>query len=186
MTDSQQDSQPSQGLSGRRVTQVVLLLLVVLGGTLAYALWSYSQLENIRADQRDAWSELREPLAARYREIEKRVAVGVDGGNIPIAWAEKFRLAIDQFRTTAQPADQYAVAEQVEGLVGELSEPTVVDSAANVPGAIVPAVSPEVSAALAKFNSQLDRETEQLASPGCQLLDVFLAFREPGQFELAQ
>ena len=159
-----------------------MLLLLVLGGTLAEALWSYSQLENIRADQREAWGELREPLAARYREVEKRVAAGVDGGSIPIAWAEKFRLGIDQFRTTAQPADQYAAAEQVEGLMRELRGEEKIKDA----NSIVPQVSRDVAAALTEFNRHLNRETEQLRSAGCQLLDIFLAFRQPGQFELVE
>lgn len=164
--------------SGRRVTQVVILLMVALGGTLAYALWSYAQLENIRKDQRAAWATMREPLVGRYREIEKSVAVGVDSGSIPIIWAEKFRLAVDAFRTTAQAPDQYAAAEAVENLL--------IESGRWKPPALeVPKPSEEVSNSLAAFNSQLVRESQQLQSPGCQLLDIFLEFRQPGKFDLA-
>lgn len=184
MTDTSKASQPDErqpsgvGYSGRRVTQLVLLLMVALGGTLAYALWSYTQLENIRRDQGAAWADIREPLVGRYRQIEKSVAAGVDAGSIPIAWAEKFRLAVDAFRTTAQAPDQYAAAEEVENLL--------VESLQWQPRALeVPEPSEEISGGLKAFNSQLERESQQLQNPGCRLLDVFLEFRQPGQFDLA-
>lgn len=165
-------SQP--GMSGRRVTLIVLLLLIVIGVILSYTLWSYGQLGAIRKHKQAAWAELREPLADRYRVLEKIVAAGVDDTSIPMAWGEKFRLAVDSFRTTAQVTYQYDAAIEVEKLLAEAEFA--------FPAA---AQDSSLTEAVERFNAQLDRETQQLTTPGCQLLDVFLEFPPPGQFKLA-
>ncbi|HBE67669.1 MAG TPA: hypothetical protein DDW52_05915, partial [Planctomycetaceae bacterium] len=139
------------------------------------ALGSYSQLEAIRREGIEAWAECREPLAARYRQIEQTVARKVDDEEIAIAWAEKFRLAADRFRTTAQPKEQLAAARNVEEL---LAEPAAESSTLAADAALQKAID--------EYNAALADETQKLNTLGCRLLDIFLELPPPQPLELTE
>ncbi|MCA9126191.1 MAG: hypothetical protein KDB22_03860 [Planctomycetales bacterium] len=153
------------GLSGKRVTLFVLFGLLGIGTALTFTMWSYSSLNRVREETRLAWRDLAEQLTWRYRRLEQSVASAVDAGDAPIAWAERFRLAIDRYRTTVQYVDQYATAREVEDLLANCDFDL---------GNLAP--TPELEHELTRFNECLANERHQLAKPGSLFLDIFLEF----------
>lgn len=171
-----ENSKNKPGMSGRRVTVTVLVGLVLVAAWLSYALWSYNRIDAARANTTVSWRELAEPLSKRYGRLEKEVAAGVDSREIDMQLGERFRLAIDRFRTTAQAPLQYVAAQDLEQVLAELASS----------GVELPPVSSEVAAAIEKHNACLRQETELLASPGGRFLLLFLRFTEPVEFSVTR
>ncbi len=177
MASSEQNSydQPREvgqrGLSGKRVTAVVVLLLLLVGAWLSYTLWVYSQVDRARGETNIAWRNLVDRLDERYREAEKYVAKGVDARDIEMQLGEQFRLAVDRFRTTAQPSAQYITAEEIEKQLAGFKD--------------IPEPTAELQLAVDRFNACLRQERDVLSSPGGRFLSVFLKFAEPEELRLS-
>jgi hypothetical protein len=167
---------PPPGISGKRLTVWVLVALGLIAISLSYTLWSYNRLEIARYASHAAWREVTEHLSSRYRVAERNVAKAVDGRQLPMEIGEKFRLAIDAFRTTSLPDQQFAAAERVEGLLAE-------ESLADVHAAL-PQLSNESLAAIDAFNQHRSLEQQLLNSWGGRILDIFLKFESPSQFSV--
>lgn len=159
------------GLSGRRVTLCVLAALVLVAGGVSYALFTYNRIDFARAQSADAWRELADQLAGRYRRAENAIARGVDKREIDMKWGEKFRLAVDRFRTTAQSTLQFAAACELEDLLR--SQQMRLE------------VSAGLRDAVAEYNVRRAVERSALDSWGGRFLSMFLQFPEPVDLDLA-
>jgi hypothetical protein len=147
----------------------------MLGGTLVFALSSFSVIDAARSQKKAAWAELREQIDRRYRAIEKVVAQGVDERRIPMEWGEKFRLNLDAFRTTAQVAEQHNQARAIEELL------TSADFTLTLP-----AVDDSLEQSIGQLQDATEAENAALSSLGGRLLGVFFRFEHPSPLILAQ
>ncbi len=165
------------GIPGKRVTLVVLLGLALLGVGISYTLWTYNRVDTARAATATAWRNLTEHLSSRYRAAEKTIAEGVDSRAIKMEFGERFRLAVDGFRTTSLPLEQYAAAQRVESLLG--SEDLGISPQA------LPSVPPDLRASLESFRDQLEQERQLLEGLGGRMLDIFMKFETTAPLSLA-
>ena len=165
------------GVSGKRVTGVVVAGLLIVGVTLSYALWTYNRLEAARSVSAAQWRGVAEQLSLRYRGVEKAIAAGVDERRVKMEFGESFRLAVDAFRTTALPEPQRAAAERIEAL---LDSPELAPLAGQLPP-----VAPAAQQAVVEYNLAQATEKRLLESWGGRLLNIFFRFPEPRPFELA-
>lgn len=164
-------SSAPQGVSGRKLTSVVLVLLVVLGGGLSYVLWTYNKIDGHRAKAEVAWQDLANQLSSRYAIAEKELAKKVDNETEKMEVGEQFRLAVDRFRTSAQLNLQLQAARDVEKSLRESSW--------------LDAPSESITTALASYNGHLADVRNEIASPGGKFLSMFLNFANYDALELA-
>ena len=170
-----EESTPPAGLSGRKVTFWLLIGFAVCGIWIAYTLSSYSRIDQARKDRSTNWRKVSELLDARYRKIELDLSRAVDAGEIPIESGERFRLAIDEFRTTAQPERQYRAASATEKSLQSLRDQLT-----------LPALNDSLGAALDQHNQLTDLLQQRLDSVGGSFLAIFLQFDEPFPLQLAE
>ncbi len=159
------------GVSGRKLTIVLLAALTLVGVALSYVLWSYNRVDDSRDQVVDAWNILFEELATRYRAVEKQVATGVDAQEMEMALGERFRLAIDQFRSTAQADVQLSAAMELEAIM----------KAAN----LQPPLSASLQEAAEKYNQCVLELAQLLDTPGGQTLLLFLNLNPVEEFHPA-
>lgn len=159
------------GVSGRMLTGIILALLILLGGGLSYTLWSYNRLDQQRAVANELWLDLASELSTRYRGIEKEVADRVDERTMEMEIGEEFRLAVDRFRTTAQPNLQLEAAREIEGLLTDMPW--------------VGKPSESLLDVTNRYNDQLSQVREVVGSTGGQVLSLFLTFPSYAPLQLA-
>ncbi len=169
--------QPPAGISGKRLTSWVLVALAVIGIGLSSTLWTYNRLDVARRESTEMWRDVTEHLSERYRAAEKLVAEGVDSRQVKMEFGEKFRLAIDAFRTTSLPAEQVAAAERVERLLS--------DNEFQLFAASLPKMSSAADSLIADYNRSREREKMLLESWGGRVLDLFMKFDPPQPFTVA-
>lgn len=118
-TTGQSDrSSNTPGVSGRKLTIIILSSLAIVGGSLAYLLTVYDRMDDQRAKTKDVWRSLANALDSNYKEIEKQSAaeLGVDE-----AWTQQFVKLADQFRTATNIEAQTETANQLEARLSELT-----------------------------------------------------------------
>lgn len=168
---SNSSQQPPQGIPGRRLTGGIGLMLLLATVGLSYVLWTYNRLDDARFEARETWHGLADQLANRYQQIELVIAEGVDSRQIDMALGEKFRLAVERFRTTAQPDVQVRAAREIEELlfpIDALKPPSI-----------------ELQKIVEQYNQRLTAERDVLDSVGGRLLSIFINLSDPAPFLLA-
>ena len=176
------------GISGKKLTLLVTLSMVLVGAVLGYTLWCYSQLDAARADIADAWRAVASGLDSRYHVLElKTLAPSESEGealglapenshpNVP-EFAGQLRMALDGFRSTSQISNQQTAAELIESLLQSNQVPLNLDVSAE----------PGLVQAVAAFNESLQEEKNILNSVGGRILDIFMEFPQPRSFKLAE
>lgn len=166
----------SPGLSGKRVTLWLAITMLVVGAVLGYTLWVYSEFDKARGETAAAWRSLTVELDKRYQEVDRQMQASAGESTDRERFAEQLRLGLDGFRTTAQVNRQKTEAESLESLfsTGAASAGLLLSS------------PPELEELVSAFNQRLQTEREILSSPGGRILDIFLEFPQPPQFELAR
>lgn len=163
---------PQQGVSGKRLTFFVLLSLLLVGVGISYVLWTYNRIDSARRETESAWQAMVDDLAGRYRALEMEVAQRTDDERFDMAKAERFRLAIDGFRTTAQPELQIPYAQEIEAcLVG---------------AEFVSAPEDELDQAVSGYNTAIAVHQDLIGSPAGRFLSLFLNFPESNELQLAR
>lgn len=160
------------GLSGKKLTIATVIGLVLVGATLAYVLWVYSELDRARAQSETAWRTLATELDDRYRRVESGQLEGDEKVSLPAELKE----SIEQFRSLTRRRTQQSSALAVEQLLTTTPELLAVAQGAS---------PPKLDQALQAFNQSQARERGILDSLGGRVLDIFLSFAEPDEFELA-
>ena len=167
-----ESSTPPPGISGRKVTSVVMLALLFLVGSISYVLACYNSIETARADADESWIGLADELGKRYKAMEVQVAKLVDEREMDMEQGEEFRLAVDQFRGTAIPEKQFQAARSIERLLD---------------GASVEKRSTEATGTkLEEFNECVGDVLRQRGSFGGRFLGMFLQFPDISELELAR
>lgn len=162
-------SPPAQpGMSGRKLTMGLLLALAMVAAGLSYVLWSYNRVDSQRASVNASWNQLVEELAQRYRPLELQIARGVDERQIEMELGERFRLAMERFRSTAQPHLQWAAAADLESLLQAAGVST--------------SLSPSAASAAEAYNAEVRELHRLLESPGGRILVQFLNFSDVNLF----
>lgn len=152
------------------------LSMLAVGAVLGYTLWVYSEFDKARAQTATAWRSLTVELDKRYQAVELQLQTASEESADRDRYAEQLRQALDGFRTTAQVNRQKTEAELLESLLSSGA------AYAGLSLSNPPALEEVVSA----FNGRLQTEREILSSPGGRILDIFLEFPQPPQFELAR
>ncbi len=158
-------------MSGRSLTAVVLSTLILVGAGISYTLWSYNRIDAARAASTASWRNLAAGLSERYRQAELAVARGVDQRKIEMEFGERFRLAVDRFRTSAQLHLQYDAAQELEQLMSK--QPGLLSAST--------ALAQEVQ----DYNAILKNLRTALSTPGGRFLSLFLNFANPDDLRLA-
>ena len=167
---------PPAGISGKRLTGWVLAALAAIGIGLSTTLWTYNRLDAVRRESTDLWRSVTEHLSVRYRAAEKLVAQGVDSRQMKMEFGERFRLAVDAFRTTSLPAEQVAAAERLELLLADDEFQHYADSLPELPS--------EANSLIAEYNLSRERERKLLESWAGWMLALVLKFDSPRPFVL--
>ncbi|MEM7560050.1 MAG: hypothetical protein AAF394_13100 [Planctomycetota bacterium] len=171
MTASEESSStPPSAISGPKLTFIVIVLLIVLGGLISYTLSSYNAIDVARAKATAAWQELAEELSSHYRQVEFDVATRVDAREVAMEDGEEFRLALDAFRGTSILEKQFAATERVQESLGKMK--------------LEPAMNSSLQQKLADYNSEAAATRELIQSSAGQVLAVFLNFPQYAELQL--
>lgn len=180
-------NQTAAGLSGRRVTLVVVCSLLLVMIFVGYCLWVFNHLERSREQAVAAWRGVASELSLRNYAFEKVIAQGVDSQLIDIARGEKFRLSVDRFSTTTQIDKQIDAAQEVELRVQVIrktlaNRPEAADLIKEWdPIAIKP---PRLSSALDAYADVVQKQKELLSSIGGRVLLLFVRLTQPREFQI--
>lgn len=166
------DEATQGGVSGKRLTVVLLLSLVLGGAGISYVLWTYNRIDSARRATEASWHAMVDDLAGRYRMLELEVAKRTDETTFDMAKAERFRLAIDGFRTTAQPELQVPYAQEIESCLEGAKFVSDPESA--------------LSQAVADYNAAIEAHQNLIGSPAGRFLGIFLNFPESKELKLAR
>ncbi len=159
-------------VSGKHLTVGVIISLFAILALLLYSLSAYSRLDQAHDASAECWREVASGLDGRYRQAEKLVAEAIDTQRVKIEFGERFRLAIDGFRTTSQPNLQQANALELENLLAGQS------------GLSTLAWPPELVARIDAYNAALAEVAGIQSSLGGRLLNIFLGLEVPEPFEI--
>jgi hypothetical protein len=163
------------GLSGKKLTILIVACLLVVGATLAYVLAAYSRLDRAREQTETAWRSVAALLDDRYRGVESRI-FATESREQP----GELSVILDQFRTSSQRRVQQSRAMQVESWLAANYAESTADAIH------LPVAEPALTTAISELNQAQAQERSILESPGGRLLDLFLDFQRPEAFELAR
>ncbi|GIW98039.1 MAG: hypothetical protein KatS3mg111_1372 [Pirellulaceae bacterium] len=164
--------QPANTVGRRLVIGTAIAIAVGVLGLLALVQW-HVQSERLREEIVASWRPVAALLDLRYRMIEREVAAAVDAEELPIAWAERFRLAIDRFRTTVDAARQIEAAAMVEQVLSEQRQ-------------YAAPPSDELLSAVDALNEAIGDYLKWRTSVPARLLRVFVTLPDVPEFALAQ
>lgn len=158
--------------SGKRLTWSIIAALVLTVVSLSYVLGTYNQINVVRESAAENWRALVDTLSSRHRGFELSMAKGVDSEEVAMEVGERFRLALDRFRTSSRQSTQLEAALEIETLAG--------DSLAVIDGP-----SEELRQAISDFNSAQHQLGKLVRSPAGKMLTSVLLFDEATEFQLA-
>lgn len=175
------------GLSGRKITPVIIFVLLLICFGVAYFVTVVHQLQQAREATAQQWRQLAVLLDRDYRQFEE---AGVDPtvSNADLEsnslsdssdWPDKFQqlsALTDQFRTTVDVVAQRSLADAIEQFVEESKSQFAVDVAA----------SQELTVSVLDYNRTLSEERRIATSIGGRLVRVFLLIPQLGDFRLGR
>lgn len=173
MANTASSSADSPGLSGKRFTVGVLVILLVLFSGIAYFLTMVHRLDRTRSETSECWRQVAVLLDREYRQLERLENTSLDG-QLPDQWQEQFEQLADRFRTAVDPLEQRSLAEQAEKAIAELSS-------SEGTGAVS---SGELRQRVQAYNQSLTNEREILDSVGGRLVTTFLVIPRQENFQL--
>lgn len=154
------------GLSGKKVTATVLVLLALIGGSLAYMLWVYDRLDDLRAQTATIWRQIASQLDQQYRQI------GAAAESEQTEGAAEFLANTDQFRTAINLEQQVELAIQIEAQLQKLPASATVD--------------PGLRELVASYNEAVQAELAIMNSTAGRALRVVLPVPERQRLELSR
>jgi hypothetical protein len=163
------------GISGAKLTLVVLTGILVLGLGIAYTLATYIRLNQARDDTDRRWREVASLLDQDYQQLL------VDGSDTnqtdsQIVGDSLLAAVVDRFRTSVDAQQQRLLADQVESTIAQ--RPTSSDPA--------PKASTELLKVIDDYNQGLEVERQILGSPGGRILRVILVLRDRVNFQVSR
>lgn len=164
---------PNRSLSGKRLTIVLMIVLLSTGGLFYWVTTSYSVYNAARRQTDRNWRELATLLESRYRTVDVRLSAAEQPA-IDTALVEQWRSARDQFTGTGISGLQMDSAVKVEAVLSQLPETVV---AATEP-------SEELKSAIAKYDQSAIAQRAIGKTAGSRLLKVMLNLPDPKDFEV--
>ncbi len=161
------------GISGHRFLPVVLLILALLCGGIAYFVLVVNRMEHARSKTADVWRQVALKLDQDYQSIEHQLAQAEDGSQFSTAQHERFASIHDQFRTAVDLAKQRELADQMERFL-QTSQPQLASPSS--------ALREQVRV----YNETLAAERSILQSIGGRIVRIFLVVPELEDFQLGR
>ena len=164
----------TRAFSGKRLTIVLLIVLLSTGGLFYWVTTSYSTYNAARRQTDRDWRELATLLESRYAAIDQRIAQAAAQQNIDDKLLAEWRAARDTFKGTGISGLQIASAEKVESVIDQL--PKSIDASDTL--------SPELSSSLEKYESSAKKQREIGGTTGSRLLKIMLNLPDPKDISL--
>lgn len=161
----------TRSLSGKRMTIVLMLILLSTGGLFYWVTTAYSVYNAARRQTDRDWRELATLLETRYRELDQRITEA-NPSVVDPQLRDDWKAARDQFQGTGISRLQIDSAEKVEAIVARLPE-----SLATTPSA-------ELAGARAKYDQSAQQQRAIGQTAGSKLLKVMLNLPDPKDFAL--
>ena len=179
-TDSVSDPSAATKLpaavSGKRMTVVVLLTLLITGGLFYWVTLAYSAYNAARRETDRTWRELAPELSLRYRDLDRSIAEANDAREIDPQSLYKWAAARDAFSGTSQSLGQIEAAQTLEQLVASMP--------ARVRGSQRP--SPELERLAANYSSAATNQRAVGHRAGSRLLKTMLNLPDPPEFQITE
>ncbi|MBX3422671.1 MAG: hypothetical protein KF752_14045 [Pirellulaceae bacterium] len=164
------------GISGRKLTAAVLIMLLLICATLAYLLLMYDRLDKIRNQSNARWREVANLLDQDYLACSQKLMAVTQSAKSNATTISKFQEVTDRFRTTAEVRQQREQAEEVEQLCAAADDALLE----------LPAATLALQQKVQSYNELLQQERQLLESFGGQMLRVFVALPIRQDFLLAR
>lgn len=178
------DSRPSNasqvpkapGVSGKRLTVVTLIALLVTGALFYWVATSYATYNAARRQTDAAWRALAIDLDARYRAFDSGVARGVESGSIDAPAGTSWRNTLDAFSGTSLSVHQIQAARDLEAIIQSL------------PGELKPSIeqSNELKSHATQYASAAAHQRAVGQSAGSLLIKRMLVLPDPLDFQIAE
>lgn len=152
---------PTPGISGKKFTIAMVGTMIVVGGSLAYILAVYEQLDGARAKSAEHWRTVATQLDQNYKQIENlESAVLLQQPD----WHSRFRSQADQFRTVTNLEQQMLVGRELE--VHLQGNPEIL--------AVLPAMPVELRQEITELNASLSAERDIQQSLTGRIVQFFI------------
>ncbi len=172
-----------RAIPGKPLTLVVLAVLGTCGFFFYAVVNSYAAYNAARRQTDSSWRELAGKLDIRYRQLDRLIAKGVDGGTIDMRLGEKWRSVRDAFSGTSLSNQQTAAACELESLLAQMPQQVIASDAETDSGA---KPTSELIEAVEKYQAAAANQREIGQTAGSRLLKSMLILVEPPKFELAE
>lgn len=175
-TSSMQSRLEAPGLSGPKITVILLILLSGLCGSIIFTLAVYDRLNAARTATDEQWRRLSNLLSNDYQQLSQRTLTDqtIADQRLRTRQQQDILKSVDYFRTTVQPEQQRLMAEQVENLSAQEESSDW----------RLPAASSELKESVLQYNQCLARERNILSSMGGKLLQTILVLPERRDLQL--
>ena len=161
-------SPPNRSYSGKRLTIVLMIVLLSTGGLFYWVTTAYTTYNAARRQTDRDWRELATLLETRYRKLDERLA-SVGEPNLDKQLIEDWRAARDTFTGTGISGLQIQSAEKVEAVIERLPDAI---SAKDTLG-------DELNSALVKYEESAKHQRAVGQTLGSRLLKVMLNLPDP-------
>ncbi len=161
------------GISGAKLTLVVLTGILVLGLGIAYTLATYMRLNQAREDTERRWREVARLLDQDYLHLVEGESETTQPDNQIVGYSS-LAAKVDRFRTAVDAQQQRLLADEVESMIAQ--NPANSDPA--------PKASTQLLSVVDDYNQGLEVERQILASPGGRILRVILVLRDRVNFQI--
>ena len=162
-------------MSGKRITVVVLITLLLTGFLFYWVATSYASYNAARRQTDRSWRELAVLLGERYRQYDAQVDQALAEKELDAEQAERWRSARDSFSRTTLISHQAEAAQTLEAVIAQLP------ASFRLPEQD----SPRVRELSSLYSSAAERQMEVGGSSGSQMLKLMLHLPDPPHFSLA-
>lgn len=164
---------PNRSVSGKRLTIVLMIVLLSTGGLFYWVTTSYSAYNAARRQTDRDWRELATLLETRYRILDQRIGPA-DQPTVEAKLSQEWRAARDAFTGTGISSLQVESAEKVESVIERLPDSVAASET----------VSDELKSALGKYEKSARHQREMGSTAGSRLLKIMLNLPDPKDIQL--
>lgn len=165
---------PSRSLSGKRLTIVLMIILLGTGGLFYWVTTAYTTYNAARRQTDRDWRALATLLENRYREFDQRITAAVEQQKIEAQLGEQWRAARDAFTGTGISDRQIESATKVEAVIDSLPDSIAAGQSE----------SAELKQAVEKYELSAQQQRQIGQTAGSKLLKIMLNLPDPKDIEL--
>ena len=158
----------NRSFSGKRLTIVLMIVLLGTGGLFYWVTTAYTTYNAARRQTDRDWRELATLLEARYRTIDERIA-SVEQPNLDKQLVDDWRSARDSFTGTGISGLQIQSAEKIESVIERLPD--------SIPAKDT--LGEDLKNAVAKYEVSANHQRAVGQTLGSRLLKVMLNLPDP-------